>query len=87
MCKLHKSLYELKQTSRQWYAKFSQALLEENFRQSAIDHSLFIKKEDSLFIVLLVCVDDIIITSNDEVVVKITQQFVKFRSNFSHNKK
>uniref|UniRef100_A0A803PQS3 Reverse transcriptase Ty1/copia-type domain-containing protein n=1 Tax=Cannabis sativa TaxID=3483 RepID=A0A803PQS3_CANSA len=38
--KLHKSIYDLKQSSRQWYKKLIEALLEEGFAQSkAIIHS------------------------------------------------
>ena len=70
VCKLLKSLYGLKQASRQWYSKFSNALLEEKLTQSATDHSLFIKSIGSVFIALLVYVDDIIIASNNEEAVK-----------------
>ena len=63
---LHKSLYGLKQASRQWYLKFSQALVEEGYRHSASDHSLFVKSNGDIFTTILVYVDDIIITSNDK---------------------
>ncbi|KAI9161265.1 hypothetical protein LWI28_015869 [Acer negundo] len=66
ICKLQKSLYGLKQASRQWYAKFSSALLEEGFHQLTLDHFLFIKIKGALFIALLVYVDDIILASNNE---------------------
>ena len=71
VCKLNKSLYGLKHASKQWYAKFYNALLEDGFSQSATDHSLFIKSTCSFFMALLVCIDDIIIETSDEKAVQI----------------
>ncbi|GJV05578.1 ribonuclease H-like domain-containing protein [Tanacetum coccineum] len=65
VCKLNKSLYELKHAPRQWNANLTSALIEYDFVQSKSDYSNFTKKFGDVFIALLVYVDDIIITRNN----------------------
>lgn len=64
VCKLLKSLYGLRQASRQWNHKFASIMLKTGFHQSKHDHSLFVKKDGHNVTVLIVYVDDIIITGN-----------------------
>ncbi|XP_019420697.1 PREDICTED: uncharacterized protein LOC109330882 [Lupinus angustifolius] len=61
--KLEKSLYGLKQASRQWFAKLSSFLLKNGYIKAKGDHSLFVKWSSSTLItIILVYVDDIILT-------------------------
>ena len=59
VCKLQRSLYGLKQASRQWYARLSSFLISHGYRQCASDHSLFLKHGFNIITALLVYVDDI----------------------------
>lgn len=66
MCKLHRSLYGLKQAPRAWNSKFTRYLPALRFKASHSDPSLFVKSTEYDLIVLLLYVDNIIITGSNE---------------------
>ena len=79
VCCLHKSLYGLKQASRQWFSKFSTAIQAAGFVQSKADYSLFTHRKGKSFTALLIYVYDILITGNDVNAILTLKQFLHSR--------
>ncbi|GJR79346.1 ribonuclease H-like domain-containing protein [Tanacetum coccineum] len=77
VCRLKKSLYGLKQAPKQWNAKLTHTLIENGFKQSKSDYSLFTKSENGNFTALLVYIDDIIITRNNSTEIENFKKFLK----------
>uniref|UniRef100_A0A2N9HKT3 Uncharacterized protein n=1 Tax=Fagus sylvatica TaxID=28930 RepID=A0A2N9HKT3_FAGSY len=66
VCRLRKSLYGLKQSPRAWFSRFSEVILSMEFVRCHSDHTCFIRRRlDGCCIILLVYVDDIILTGDD----------------------
>lgn len=66
VCKLKKALYGLKQALRAWYKKIAQYLNFCGYVASHSDPSLFVKKQRDLHVVILLYVDGMIITGNND---------------------
>lgn len=66
VCKRRKSLYGLKQDPRVWFGKFSIFLLKKGFFSSSTDSFLFIKHYDFEILVLLLFVNDMLITGSSQ---------------------
>ena len=64
VCKLQRSLYGLKQAPRAWFQRFSDFLLQLGFEESTCDYSLFVFNKRGVYLILLIYVDDILITGN-----------------------
>lgn len=63
VCKLNKSLYGLKQSSREWNKVFHEYVLSLGFKQCLSDNCLYIKHQEGKILYLLLYVDDIMIVS------------------------
>lgn len=63
VAKLQKSLYGLKQASREWNKRFQDFIVNLGFRQSQADSCLYIAWKDGEAVFLIIYVDDIIIAS------------------------
>ena len=65
VCRLRQALYGLKQAPRAWFAKFSSTISQYGFSGSSFDTTLFLRRSDHGITILLLYVDDMIITGDD----------------------
>eukprot|EP00253_Pinus_taeda_P016471 PITA_16471 len=65
VCRLKKSLYGLKQAPQAWYAKMDSFLLESGFSRYHSDNIVYTKKVGKSLIILVLYVDDLILTGSD----------------------
>ena len=66
MCKLKKTLYGLKQSPRAWFGRFTEVMKKYGYKQSNSDHTLFLKQKEGKITCLIIYVDDMILTGDDE---------------------
>ncbi len=64
--RLKNVLYGLKQTPRAWLDKIGQYLVTNGFQTSNANFSLYVKKTDHGIIVIVIYVDDLIITGDSD---------------------
>lgn len=64
VCRLMKALYGLLQASRQWHHKLSVTLVSIGFSRSKADYCLYLRVEDGIITLVLIYVDDILISGN-----------------------
>ena len=66
VCRLRKSLYGLKQPPRAWFDRLRRAMVGMGYQQINADHTMFFRQHKDHTTLLVVYVDDIIITGNNE---------------------
>ena len=76
VCKLKKSIYGLKQASRQWYLKFNDTITSFGFKENTVDRCIYLKISGSKFIFLILYVDDILLATNDLGLLHETKKFL-----------
>ena len=79
-CKLKKSIYGLKQASRQWNLKFDEVIKKFGFKENDVDSCIYVKVKGGKLIILVLYVDDILLACNDKNMLHETKNFLS--SNF-----
>jgi hypothetical protein len=79
-CRLKKSIYGLKQASRQWNLKFDDTIKRFGFEPNIEDNCVYAKLKNGKYVFLILYVDDILLASNGVSLLRETKKFLS--SNF-----
>ena len=76
--RLRKALYGLKQAPRAWHERLTSYLLMKGFMRGGVDRTLFIRRNDEVFLVAQIYVDDIVFGSiSNECAFRFCQKYEK----------
>ena len=75
-CRLKKSIYGLKQASREWYLKFDKIIKTFGFAENVVDNCIYVKFKGSRFTFLVLYVDDILLACSDKDMLHETKNFL-----------
>jgi hypothetical protein len=75
-CRLKRSIYGLKQASRQWYLKFDRTIKDFGFKENVEDNCVYAKFKNGRYIFLILYVDDILLASSDVGLLLETKKFL-----------
>ena len=78
VCKLKRSIYGLKQASRQWNIKLHHAVLKDGFKMMEEDYYVYLKHSNSDFVILSLYVDDILLVGNSKKMIDIVKRCLSF---------
>jgi hypothetical protein len=76
VCKLNRSIYGLKQASRQWYLKFHEVITSFGFEENVMDQCIYQRVSGSHICFLVLYVDDILLATNDKGMLYEVKQFL-----------
>ena len=76
VCKLKKSIYGLKQASRQWYLKFHEVIASFGFEENIMDQCIYQKVSGSKICFLVLYMDDILLATDDKGLLYEVKQFL-----------
>jgi hypothetical protein len=75
-CCLKKSIYGLKQASKQWYLKLDRTIMNFGFKENIMDNCVYVKFKNGKYIFLILYVDNILLTSSDVGLLLETKKFL-----------
>ena len=76
VCRLRKALYGLKQSPRAWFGRFTSSMKKFRYVQSHLDHTLFLKQQNGKLTALIIYIDDMIVTSDDQKEIQRLQKYL-----------
>lgn len=76
VCKFNKAIYGLKHSTRVWFETFTNNLLDFGFVRCLSEYLVFVRRTYKGSIFVIVYVDDIVLTSNDQIGIQETKMWL-----------
>ena len=82
--KLKKALYGLKQGPRAWNKRIDSFLRSIDFKQCASHASMYVKMKDEKQVIIIIYMDDLVLTGDHEECIGQTQEYLKTEFEMTH---